>query len=59
MKRILWVWCWAAFHTYQWLPVARDLDSRYGRFSMWLLEYGGAYAHSEDYRWFRDNAFTR
>ena len=57
MKRLL--WCYVAFKLYLWLPFSQRHDTRYGRFMLWLLEYGGAYAYSNDYRWFRDNAFRR
>ena len=39
-------WCWLCFRTYLALPIANDLKSRYGRLTMWLLGYAGAYAHS-------------
>jgi hypothetical protein len=52
MKRLQWVWCYAAYKLYIWLPVGSDHKNLYGRFQMWLLGYGGAYAHSEDYRYF-------
>lgn len=49
MKRVQWVWCYAAFKLYLALPSARSHRSRYGRFTLWLLGYGGAYAHSANY----------
>lgn len=58
-KRLLWIWCWIALKLYLNLPLGSDHRNLYGRFLMWLLGYAGAYAHSEDYADFYENAFTR
>lgn len=55
MKRAQWIWCFVAFKLYIWLPSAMTHKSRYGRFTLWLLGYGGAYAHSADFAFFRDH----
>ncbi len=59
MKRILYAWCYVAFQTYMLLPGARTHQSRYGRFTLWLIGYGGAYMHSDNYADFRVNSFGR
>lgn len=49
MKLAEWFWCFVAFKLYLWLPPAITHKSRYGRFTLWLLSYGGAYAHTENF----------
>jgi hypothetical protein len=48
----MWFWCWLCYRLYLALPVA-NFNTRYHRFTLWLLGYGGAYAHStrEDFHW--------
>jgi len=57
MKLLWWFWCYTAFKLYLWLPFAPKHETRYGQFKLWLLGYGGAWAHSENFadfsRWFR------
>jgi hypothetical protein len=50
MKRIRWIWCWAAYHLWVALPFAPYHETRYGKFRLWLLAYAGSYAHSEDFK---------
>ena len=53
-KRLQWIGCWFAYRVWMVLPMWRG-DGWYWRFSLWLIQYAGAYAHSEDFTWFRDN----
>lgn len=45
-ERWMWIWCKACFKVYLALPLPATHKSLYGRFSLWLLGYAGAYAHS-------------
>lgn len=45
--RWMWFWCWLCYRAYLALPIARNHQTRYGRFTLWLLGYGGSYAHSD------------
>lgn len=49
LKRLQWIGCKIAFHIYLWLPHSRTHESRYGRFCLWLLGYGGAYAYNDTF----------
>lgn len=42
----MWFWCWLCYRAYIALPIACTHNSSYGRFTLWLLGYGGAYANS-------------
>ena len=48
-KRLQWFGCYVAYKIYNWLPPADNHQSLWGRFQMWLLGFGGAYAHSETF----------
>jgi len=54
-RRAQWAWCYTAYKLYLWLPIARTHKTPYGRFMLWLLGFGGAYAHSRDFRDFCDS----
>lgn len=49
MKLTEWIWCRIAFHLYLWLPMAASHKSLYGRLTLWLLGFAGAYAHTKDF----------
>ncbi len=53
MKRLQWIWCYAAFRLYMVLPFSMSHKTLYGRLKLWLLSYAGTYAHSEDFEEFR------
>lgn len=40
-------WCWLCYRAYLTLPMSGSHESLYGRFSLWLLGFAGAYAHSD------------
>jgi hypothetical protein len=52
--RLLWIWCWIAYHIWRRLPIRR-YGGWYWQLQLWFLSYGGAYGYSDDFRDFRTN----
>lgn len=50
LKLLQWVWCIIAYRVWLWLPLPRTHQSPYGRFTLWLLGYAGAYAPQRELR---------
>lgn len=55
IKRIQYAICWLAYVIWPLLPPMGDMESRWGRFKIWLYGYGAVYGYSDDFEDFRQH----